>query len=181
LYTDIDNAPGRLFDHGAIINASTDAMFEQEGDKFPSQYFIATSPQHPVSYFMVQQSLNRLLHTPNIALQNTAVITGPGAAKTGVISFIGDGYPTTGKYTGTHNRTMTIIGHYTTAKRKLYIRRAAVQDYIKKKEYVKMNMTHFSDARKNAKQERTGKHNSCLSEVYKLSRMRDEDASDISV
>ena len=80
------NAPGKLFNDGAIINASTDAMFEQEGGKFPSQYFIATSPQHPVSYFMVQQSLNRLLGTKNIALQNTAVITGPGATKTGVVS-----------------------------------------------------------------------------------------------
>ncbi len=94
---------------------------------------------------------------------------------------MGDGYPTKGNYTGTHNRTMTIIGHYTTAKKSLYIKRAAVADYEKKKEYAKMNMTHFHIAKNKAKQEHSGKHNSCLSEVYKLSRMRDEDASDISV
>ncbi len=46
-------------------------MFEEEGEKFPSKYFIATSPQHSISYFMVEQLLNRLLGTTDIVLQNT--------------------------------------------------------------------------------------------------------------
>ena len=50
VYTDIDNAPGPWFwnETGSVITNETDALFEQERDGFPSQYFFAASPRHPV-------------------------------------------------------------------------------------------------------------------------------------
>jgi hypothetical protein len=42
IYTDIDNAPGPLFQNGTIILNDMDSFFEVDGmGGFPSQYFFA--------------------------------------------------------------------------------------------------------------------------------------------
>ncbi len=89
---------------------------------------------------------------------------------------MGDGYPSAGNYNGTHNRTMTVIGSPEAARRGWFIKRAAVPDHVKKQEYTKMNMTHFYIARNQAASEHSGIHTSCFAEVYRRTRMRDEDA-----
>ncbi len=67
------------------MKASTDFFVEKEKERFPSQYFMAASPQHPVSYNMVQHAIGRLLDVSNIATQSTVFVTGPGACKSGVV------------------------------------------------------------------------------------------------
>ncbi len=63
-----------------------DFFTQQEGGGFISQYFMAASPHHPLSYYMVKHTLRRLLDVTNIALQNTAFVTGPGAVKVATVS-----------------------------------------------------------------------------------------------
>ncbi len=90
------------------------------------------------------------------------------------MSFIGNGYPDAGNYTGTHNRTMTVVGSKNIKRYKKFVWRDKLES-VKKKEYPKMNMTHFHDAKNKAKIEKVGIHTSCLAELYRQSRSRDED------
>ena len=55
IYTDIDNAPGPWFynDTGGVITDKIDALFEQERERFPSQYFFAASPHHPIMQILM--------------------------------------------------------------------------------------------------------------------------------
>ena len=88
IYTDIDNAPGPWFwnETGGVITNATDALFEQEKDGFPSQYFFAASPRHPVMYLAVQNALLRVMEVQSIMKQYVPFVTGPGAIKSAVVS-----------------------------------------------------------------------------------------------
>ena len=88
VYTDIDNAPGPWFwnETGSVITNTTDALFEQERDGFPSQYFFAVSPHHPIMYLAVQNALLRLMETQSVRKQYVPFVTGPGAIKSAVVS-----------------------------------------------------------------------------------------------
>ena len=88
VYTDIDNAPGPWFwnETGSVIINATDALFEQERDGFPSQYFFAASPRHPVMYLAVQNALLRVMQVQSIKRQYVPFVTGPGAIKSAVVS-----------------------------------------------------------------------------------------------
>ena len=88
VYTDIDNAPGPWFWNktGSAITNATDALFEQEKDGFPSQYFFAASPHHPVMYLAVQMTMLRLMEVQSIMKQYVPFVTGPGAIKSAVVS-----------------------------------------------------------------------------------------------
>ena len=81
------SAPGRYFANGTIIEDSADYFVIQEGGGFISQFFMAASPRHPLSFYAVQHTISRLLDVGNIALQNTAVVTGPGATKVATVSY----------------------------------------------------------------------------------------------
>ena len=90
IYTDIDNAPGPWFWNktGSAITNTTDALFEQEKDGFPSQYFFAASPHHPVMYLAVQNALLRVMEAQSIKRQYVPFVTGPGAIKSAVVSAV---------------------------------------------------------------------------------------------
>ena len=91
IYTDLDNAPGPLFatnntskrdgggdigDSRTIIDNDMDALFEVDIGRFPSQYFFAVSPHHPVMYFALQNSIDRLLDVNDVHLQKIPFVTG---------------------------------------------------------------------------------------------------------
>ena len=99
IYTDLDNAPGPLFvwnnalkdgdgRASTIISGEMDALFEVEIGRFPSQYFFAASPHHPVMYFALQNAIGWLLDVNDVDLQRIPFITGPGALKAAVASSI---------------------------------------------------------------------------------------------
>ena len=89
VYTDIDNAPGPWFwnETGSVITNTTDALFEQEKDGFPSQYFFAAAPHHPIMYLAVQNALLRLMEVQSVRKQYVPFVTGPGAIKSAVVSY----------------------------------------------------------------------------------------------
>jgi mannosyltransferase OCH1-like enzyme len=88
IYTDIDNSPGPWLwnESGSAITNTTDALFEQERGRFPSQYFFAASPHHPVMYLAVQNALLRVMEVKSIMKQYVPFVTGPGAIKAAVVS-----------------------------------------------------------------------------------------------
>eukprot|EP00557_Chaetoceros_sp_GSL56_P001852 CAMPEP_0176490204 /NCGR_PEP_ID=MMETSP0200_2-20121128/7740_1 /TAXON_ID=947934 /ORGANISM="Chaetoceros sp., Strain GSL56" /LENGTH=498 /DNA_ID=CAMNT_0017887483 /DNA_START=591 /DNA_END=2084 /DNA_ORIENTATION=- len=111
IYTDIDNEPGPKFLNASLITDDMDSLFEQEGGGFPSQYFFAASPHHPVMYHAVHHTISRLMEVQSISEQMVPFVTGPGALKCGVESTIDNGYPSKGIYKDpSTNRTITVVG-----------------------------------------------------------------------
>jgi len=142
IYTDLDNAPGPLFQNGTLIKDDDDAFFEVEAAKFPSQYFLAASPQHPAMYMAVQSAIQHLFNEQNIVKQYVPLTTGPGALKWGVHYAVGNAYLVPGKYTSFDSRrSITIVGNRTAAMRRIYINRGCIKST--RDEYVSMNMTHY--------------------------------------
>jgi mannosyltransferase OCH1-like enzyme len=87
IYTDIDNAPGPLLANSSLfLNDTVDAFVEVEHGKFPSQYFIAVSPHHPLMYMAVQTAIQRLFMEQNIVEQYVPYITGPASMKWASVS-----------------------------------------------------------------------------------------------
>lgn len=81
LYTDIDSAPGRLFANGTAIGDDDDAWFVIERAGTLSQYFMSSSPKHPLMYLAVITTLRRLLEVERVGFQYVPFVTGPGALK----------------------------------------------------------------------------------------------------
>ena len=87
IYTDIDNAPGVLFwnETGSVITNETDALFEQEKGGFPSQYFFASSPHHPIMFLAVYNTMHRVTDLQSVRKQYVPFVTGPGAIKSAFV------------------------------------------------------------------------------------------------
>jgi mannosyltransferase OCH1-like enzyme len=81
IYADIDSAPGHLFKNGTVIADDDDAWFVVERIGTLSQYFMASSPKHPLMHFAVTVTLRRLLEVQVIGKQYVPYVTGPGALK----------------------------------------------------------------------------------------------------
>jgi len=142
IYTDIDNAPGPKLFNGSVIHDDMEAFLEVEVGRFPSQYFIAISPHHPLMYFAVNIAMARLFEEKNIVQQYVPYITGPGALKAAMMFTVGDGYPTNGTHSGIYDRNVTMIGHRSQAKAREFINRGSVSNH----EYREMNISHYSFA-----------------------------------
>lgn len=143
IYTDIDNAPGPLL--GGAIENGTDALFEVEGERFPSQYFFAASPHHPLMKLAVNSAISRVMEVTSVKNQYVPFVTGPGATKSAMIRFMGNGYPKRGVYHGTNdpNRTVTIVGDPKAARQGHYVRRNT-KNVNKKEGMGAMDMPHWS-------------------------------------
>jgi mannosyltransferase OCH1-like enzyme len=81
IYADIDSAPGNLFQNGTVIADDDDAWFVVERIGTLSQYFMASSPKHPLMHLAVTVTLRRLLEVQVIGKQYVPYVTGPGALK----------------------------------------------------------------------------------------------------
>merc|ERR1712232_277624 len=145
---DIDNTPGPMFwdekAGGGIITNETDALFEQENQGFPSQYFFASSPHHPIMFLAVYLTMHRVMDVASVKKQYIPFVTGPGAVKSAFIAFAGGkGYPEAGVYPGLmSNHTVTIIGSKIQARNGVYVSRAP-KNLEKKNGFKEMNITHF--------------------------------------
>jgi len=145
IYTDIDNAPGDLLLNGSAITPYIDSFFEQEKDGFPSQYFFASAPRHPLMFYAVHHAMSRLLSVEDVAKQYVPFVTGPGAIKSAMVTFINNGYPTNGTYTGFDNRTVTVVGNPSMAMGGKFCRRNSVRGGAKSGGYAKMGMKHYGE------------------------------------
>jgi hypothetical protein len=77
VYTDIDNAPGLLFNATSIAK-DDQAWFVVEEGGFLSQYFMAATRHHPLLHLVIQTSLLRLLELNDVDHQYVPYVTGPG-------------------------------------------------------------------------------------------------------
>ena len=159
VYIDIDNMPGKHFLNATVIEDDMDAFLEVERGRFPSQYFMSASPHHPITFFAVQLTIDRLFCVDNIVEQNVPVVTGPGALKTGVLLAIGNGYPQMGTHVGMENRTLTMVNTSRPKHRKQYIFRGVV---VSRSNTDVMNMTHYRDISKTSKRPKKP----CLEVLY---------------
>jgi len=171
IYTDMDNSPGlkSLWEGDHSIKPEDDAFFEVERDGFPSQYFFAVSPHHPISYFMLSRAIYGLLCCLK-SVQRTALavsLTGPGACKTGIMNAIGgSGYYNAAVYSGVGNRSVTIVGNKRTARRGVYAWRSNVTGDLEL-----MNMSHYQNV-KNPARIKLPNH-PCLREVFEKLQKRE--------
>lgn len=153
IYTDIDNLP-RGFNADTISNED-DSFFVIESLGIVSQYFIASSPHHPLMMLSLEDGINNLRGIVNVMRNNPSRTTGPAALKRGFINFMNGtstGYIDAGKYFGMNNRSVTAIGNK--ANPKEYVDRGGLDAASKKRYYAAMGMQHFHDLHKLSSQGR---------------------------
>jgi len=142
IYTDIDNTPTGFNENS--ISDEDDSFFVIEALGIISQFFIASSPHHPLMKLSLERGLNALRGTVNVMRNNPSRTTGPAALKNGFIQFMNntsDGYVDAGTYVGIDNRSVTAIGIKTNPRE--YINRGGLSDRDKMKHYAAMGMEHF--------------------------------------
>eukprot|EP00934_Nitzschia_sp_Nitz4_P001554 Nitzschia sp. Nitz4//scaffold28_size193895//140111//141431//NITZ4_001677-RA/size193895-augustus-gene-0.312-mRNA-1//-1//CDS//3329546018//1554//frame0 len=162
IYSDMDSAPGDLFQNASQIKDDDEAWFVVEKGGFLSQYFMASMPRHPLIHVTLITTLQRLLNIENIAKQYVPFVTGPGALKEGMMRFMkaNEGYDKVkkGRYVGLDGRSVTVMGSQGSTES--WIRREAVQGIHKIGGYTAMGMTHFARATTKTK-------DSCFELLYK--------------
>ena len=169
IQSDIDNAPGQLFQNGTVIQDTDEAWFVVERIGVLSQYFMASSPKHPIMYIALTQCLSRLVHyVEHIGTQYVPYVTGPGVTKAAMMIFMKNlaDFQTVkaGRYTGMDGRTVTVAGNRRRSNK--WVQRESLEN--KRLDYEAMNMTHFG-ASKNLKFKE-----SCYEYLYKLASRRTE-------
>jgi hypothetical protein len=146
IYSDIDNSPSEKFNENTI-SSQDDFFTVLESLGIFAQYFIASSPGHPLMKLSLDAAMQRLRATPNVMNNNPAPNTGPGALKTAFVYFMNnktDGYVLEGKYEGIAGRTVTVLG--SKEKSHEYINRQGVDRIKKKNYYHTIGTEHFFDA-----------------------------------
>jgi hypothetical protein len=140
IYTDIDNAPHKF--NGTTIQPEDDAFFQIDISGYPSQWFMAVAPRHPMLYLTIEAILYNIAwnikDTGNLKVIWT---TGPGAVEQGFRLFSRynkDDYPA-GHYVGTEGRSARLVGDREDQDE--YVWRNMIKD--KEDLYEKMNMTHL--------------------------------------
>lgn len=170
IYSDIDCSPGSKFNVYSI-DTNDDAYFPLEALGIPSQYFFAASPRHPVMFLSAKHALQALSFQDDIAHNNAAKTTGPGAFKAGFILFQQlagiptNGYVTEGVYQGVHGRSVRVVGSKEFPRE--YIMREGVRG-DKKRDYAQMGMTHFHDTEERFKERNNNFKLGCLEVRYML-------------
>jgi hypothetical protein len=155
IYTDIDNSPRKF--NATTIAPDDDAFFVVEKLGIMSQYFLASSPKHPLLIHALHYGIQSLQKTVNVMVNNPASHTGPGAIKNGFIRFqaaVGintTGYIPAGIYEGAadaasssseqERRYCTVLGKL--SKSKEYIDRNGLLEAKKVEYFQAVNMSGY--------------------------------------
>jgi hypothetical protein len=152
VYADFDSAPSKFsFD---TINDSDDGFFVVEQYHILSQWFMAVSPRHPLMYYAIQHSLLNLLEAEDTQQIGAHAKTGPHALHKAYMDFrkdagaiidpLGHAFKPvrSGVFTGSQNRTIKVVG--VGENENEYVQRLAITASVRRKDYKKMGMTHFS-------------------------------------
>ena len=82
-----------------------------------SQWFMASSPRHPMIYFCVLHLMDKATLEKDLGNFHIGFTTAPGAVNVGFMSFMrSDSYSYSapaGRYIGVRNRSVTIVGNRT--------------------------------------------------------------------
>lgn len=155
IYADFDSSPNfKEFSPSTTISPSDDGFFVVEQYHILSQWFMAVSPRHPLMYYAIQHSLLNLMQAEDTIRIGAHVKTGPHALHRAYIDFrkdagvivdkLGTGSKPvwSGTFAGTNNRSVTVVGKGENENQ--YITRLAINPSIRKRDYRKMGMVHFS-------------------------------------
>ena len=147
IYSDMDSIANKF--SVDTIRPTDDAFFLVEMMGFPSQYWFAASPRHPIMYLSAKQALQTMAFRNDIAdNKHLAKLTGPGATKVAIILFMQfagvetNGYLKEGVYEGTQGRRVTVAGS-----KEMPNEWVIREMKTKKGNYAKMGMTHYHESR----------------------------------
>ena len=153
-----------------MIDDDVDAWFVVERIGAPSQYFMASSPKHPLLYVALMVTMKNILTIPSLQATYVAQVSGPTALKEASIIFLGRHQHmikdmdlngrggnlnrkiwmgSAGTYVGIQNRTVTVVGSQLTTND--YIHRESIHPFDKRDAYVAMGMKHFTWAHRGKK------------------------------
>jgi mannosyltransferase OCH1-like enzyme len=169
LYADLDSVPTSKFTLNTI-KPKDDSLFVVERYYLLSQYFMSSSPKHPLMYYSLQKSLFNLLEADDTGKINAALLTGPHALHAGFTHFMKDAgvkvrdarfEPVSpGLFVGTNNRSARAIGKGGKKESNQFVVREEIGLRAKVADYKKMNMTH------NQQDKDTPSGHSCFSALY---------------
>jgi mannosyltransferase OCH1-like enzyme len=169
LYADLDSVPTSNFTVNTI-EPEDDSFFVVENFNLLSQYFMSSSPKHPLMYYSLQRSLFKLLEATDTGKFNAALLTGPHALHAGFTQFMKDAGVkvrepmfepvSAGLFVGTNNRSARAIGKGGRKESNQYVVREEIGPRAKMADYKKMNMTH------NQQDKNTPSGHSCFSALY---------------
>jgi hypothetical protein len=145
---------------------TTMPLYFVERGRFLAQYWIATSPRHPLMFHAAFKALQNLMQLPDIGQQYVPTVTGPRKLVDGWEAFLGRRgryarYPRPGLYVGrsssdagtgssgsgnNRNRTATVKGPAKEANR--WVQRLAVTSAVKHKGYESMGIVNYRNAHK---------------------------------
>jgi mannosyltransferase OCH1-like enzyme len=152
VYADFDSAPNEF--SADTIDPTDDGWFVVEQYHILSQWFMAVSPRHPLMYYAIHHSLLNLLEAEDTQQIGAHLKTGPHALHRAFMDFrkdagilvdpLGTGFKPvwSGRFAGTHNRTITVVG--VGENENEFVQRLAVDPIVRQKAYRAMGMTHFS-------------------------------------
>lgn len=111
IYADIDSRPNQF--NTTTITDKDDFFGVLDSLGILAQYFLASSPRHPLMMLTLEEAQHRLRRTDNVMKNQPSMTTGPLALKVGFIKFMYNttkGYILEGKYGGINGRTVTVKG-----------------------------------------------------------------------
>merc|ERR1712216_76156 len=162
IYSDMDSIANKF--SVDTIRPTDDAFFLVEMMGFPSQYWFAASPRHPIMYLSAKQALQTMAFRNDIAdNKHLAKLTGPGATKVAIILFMQfagvetNGYLKEGVYEGTQGRRVTVAGS-----KEMPNEWVIREMKTKKGNYAKMGMTHYHESRGIFNQQHKNQNIRCL-------------------
>jgi mannosyltransferase OCH1-like enzyme len=169
LYADLDSVPTSNFTMNTI-EPKDDSLFVVESYYLLSQYFMSSSPKHPLMYYSLQTSLFKLLEAADTGRFNAALQTGPHALHAGFTQFMKDAGVeirkprfepvSAGLFVGTNNRSTRAVGKGGRKESNQFVVREEIGPRAKMADYKKMNMTH------NQQDKNTPSEHSCFSALY---------------
>ena len=151
IYADFDTAP--LLFNANTIPLSDDSFFVLEKDHGLSQWFMAASPRHPLMFYAIQMTLQNLLDEEDTIRSSTHLRSGSQSLQAAFTMFRGDAHIMvdpiragvesiwSGTFEGTGNRTITVVGRGEDDGE--YVQRMAVDAFTRKRDYIRMGMSHF--------------------------------------
>jgi hypothetical protein len=111
IYADIDSRPNEF--NETTIKHKDDFFGVIDSLGILAQFFLASSPHHPLMRFALDEGLNNLRGIENVMKNQPSLTTGPKALKVAFINFMNKttkGYILEGKYGGVDGRTITVKG-----------------------------------------------------------------------
>ena len=145
VYTDVDNSPVGI--NGDSIKHDDDSFFVIESLGVVSQFFLASSPGHPMMALAIDNGIANIKNIVNVMRNNPAITTGPRALKNAFIllmNYTSNGYIDAGLYRGLSSpRNVTVVGDKSNPHE--YVNRQGLNSRDKAAYYKALGIEHFHE------------------------------------